>query len=83
MGCTYIEYTRDLLARVSARGRFFVIRAQARDLRLRSHKRKRVIQHEACYETGQNELDIDKWPSRAVQKKFQKSEKKACHPLKC
>jgi hypothetical protein len=45
-----------------------------------SHKRKRVIQHEACYETGQNELDIDKWLYRAVQKKFQKSEKKACHP---
>ncbi len=32
MGGTYIEYTRDLPARVPARGRFFVIRAQAKDL---------------------------------------------------
>jgi hypothetical protein len=27
--------------------------------------------------------NIDKWPFPAVQKNFQKSEKKTCHPLKC
>ena len=51
-------------------------------IRICSHKRKCVIQHEACYETGQNEPSIDKWPSRGVQKNFQKSEKKDLSPLK-
>jgi len=41
---------------------------------------KRVIQHEVCYQISQNEPNIDKWPSQAVQKFFKKMKKKLVTP---
>jgi hypothetical protein len=68
-----------------AMGDFFVLGTHAKDLADTNllARAKPVIQHEACYQVTPNEPNTDKWPSGAVQKFFQKSEKKTCHPLKC
>ena len=45
-----------------------------------SHKRKCVIEHEACYQTGKNEPNIDKCPAEPFKNFFKKVKKKLVTP---